>query len=104
MNVPSRGRMKLPSPDELTDEDRESVAKIIHQADGLADQILSVDGFPAIATYRALRGLVALGYGSKLFEPSPRHIEACKRFPALTDLAEWAASDARLEAIREPAA
>jgi hypothetical protein len=72
--------MKLPTPHELTDEDRESVAKITRQADGLAASILGTP-IPPAAEHTALSGLVAFARGGGLFTPTPWHMAALARLP-----------------------
>jgi hypothetical protein len=73
--------MKLPIPAELTDADRESVAKITRQVDGLAASILGAP-LPDAAEHTALAGLVAFGRGTNLFTPTPWHVAALGRLPA----------------------
>ncbi|WP_428487208.1 hypothetical protein [Rhodopila sp.] len=86
----------------MTEADHAAVASIMRQADGLADQILAAE-VPGIGVYRALYGLVNFAGGSGLFTATNRHQRALQRLPAETDMAAWAASEARLAAIRDVA-
>jgi hypothetical protein len=85
----------------MSDADTAAIARIVAQADGLAEQILAVE-VPDICTYRALHGLVTWGRGSGLFAPSARHLDTLQRLPEDEALRLWAAQEARLVSIREP--
>jgi hypothetical protein len=76
-----RDQMKLPAPDELTDEDRALVANIVREADRLADCIMASDT-PDADSGRALQGGVNFGNGSRLFTPSQHHLSALERLNA----------------------
>jgi hypothetical protein len=65
----------------MNNEDREAVAKIVRQADGLTSRILGAPT-PDAAEHTALHGLVAFARGSDLFTPSPWHLAALGRLPA----------------------
>jgi len=84
--------MKLPAPDEMTEADHAAVAKIIDQADGLAERIMAAP-MPDVRHCKALSGLVAFARGSGLFAPTPHHLAALQRLPPAQDLAAWTASD-----------
>jgi hypothetical protein len=90
----------IPTPAEMTEADREAVAKMVAQADNMAAVILTFVGAPDVGAYKALAGLVAFGRGSGLFVPSSRHLAALERLPPAADMAAWAASEARAAAIR----
>jgi hypothetical protein len=66
--------MKLPSPDDLTAEDRADLASIYRQMDNLADRILAGDA--TRAEHQALAGWVAFAQGSGLVDPSEKHMRA----------------------------
>jgi hypothetical protein len=66
--------MKLPSPDELTDEDRADIASILRQMDNLADRILAGDA--TRTEHQALAGWIAFARGSGLVDPSAKHLLA----------------------------
>jgi hypothetical protein len=89
----------LPTLGELTDDDRAAVARIVLQADGLAEAIFATE-IPDIATYRALHSLVGWARGSGLFEPSPRHLSALQRLPSEVALKLWAEQESRLASVR----
>jgi hypothetical protein len=72
--------MKLPAPDEMTEADHAAVAKMVAQADGLAERIMSAPT-PDVRYCKALSGLVAFARGSGLFSPAPRHLAALERLP-----------------------
>ena len=84
--------MKLPNPDEMTESDHAAVAKIIDQADRVADRIMASD-VPDVRHCKALSGLVAFARGSGLFSLAPHHLAALERLPPAHDLAAWVASD-----------
>jgi hypothetical protein len=91
--------MKLPTPDELTDDDRDAVERIVRQADGLADRLLAATA-PSIAEHFALRGLARLAAGSGLFDLPQRCAAALNRPPPAVDLAAWQAREDRMAALR----
>lgn len=79
---------KLPTPDDLTEADRDAIASIARQADAIAERILAAE-VPHVADHLALRGLIALGNGSGLFAPTPTHVAALNCPPPAAELAEW---------------
>jgi hypothetical protein len=89
----------LPTLDKLTDDERAAVARIVLQADGLAEAIFANE-VPDIAEYRALHSLVGWARGSGLFSPSARHLDALQRLPADVALKLWADQEARLASVR----
>lgn len=69
---------RLPTMEEMTDEDRAGIARIIAQAEGLADLILG-SGVPDKWHVRALQGLQNLAKGSGLYVLPPRCDAALNR-------------------------
>jgi len=84
--------MKLPNADEMTAFDHEAVAKIIDQADRVAERIMAAP-MPDVRHCKALHGLVAFARGTGLFSPAPHHLAALERLPPVADLDAWLASD-----------